>query len=481
MKKKIIIYISDIGSIQKFIGTESFQNIEEKFDITYIIKQELSEAEHVKPIKINSVSVDFRQMDYPSRKLLKKLFAFRAAKYSTSYAFSFYRPDGTFKRRYPIYKIFTNYPFLFTVLRGIHKYVPIDIFRLLAKSLIYELFVLLSETLIPCDNDLDTIFKKLSPSGIIIVSATYDIDVADIVQCARGSKIKWGVIPIGWDNLSSKFLSFIRPDFVFERGKDNAELAKRIFGLNNNRVKIVGVPHYEPFLKYQKMPDRARKREDYLADLNISSEKTVFLFGGSLRPFDEGSFLELLNEAIQKDILPNVHVIYRPHPERDERISEKSFFDQKLGHVTFDDELLFAYRNHKSGYQPELEKFSPLYNAIDAMISPYSTVISEAALFGKPVLGLGCDDGYHYGVYGPVAMANREHFKKIKEFYWFIDCIDKQNFVIDCKKLLELASQPEILKQIKEDMKSIIFSDQRSYALRIHDALVAVTGNSVTQ
>jgi hypothetical protein len=293
----------------------------------------------------------------------------------------------------------------------------------------------------------------------------------DLLKFANRMGIKYGIIPIGWDNLSSKLFLYLKPDFVIERGRQNSDLAEKIFELDESKVFTVGVPHYEMYFEYQQKKDLKKERQEFLYNLDIPVNKKVLLFGGSLRPFDETSFLENLEDAIEDGTLGNVHIIYRPHPEREKRNKERSFFDEDFKHITFDKELKPAYLDRNIKYLPDLNKYLDLYNSIDGIISPLSSVMVEASLFGKPVLAMACEDGFHFGWKSAQSMAKREHFRILREFDWFTQCDEKETFIEDCKKLLEVTSVPRIGDKIKKDVGCIVYTDDKSYSQRILNAV----------
>ena len=240
-------------------------------------------------------------------------------------------------------------------------------------------------------------------------------------------------------------------------------------------MAVVGVPHYEMYHTFQQNYDRQNKRKEYLTKLGISPDKNVILFGGALKPFDETSLLVMLDQAISDGKLDNVHIIYRPHPSRNKRIKEASFFDYDFKHITFDKELKAAYLREKVpgwlGRLPKLDNFMDLYNSVDAIVSPFSSVMVEASLFGKPVLGLACDDGIHFGYASTKEIATREHFRVLKNFDWFIQCDEKKEFIDDFKKLLEMMKTPNIGEKIKKDVQYIVYRDDKEYSQRLLEAV----------
>jgi hypothetical protein len=457
-KTNIIIFIRSATVLRNYVETDAFAKLKDRYNIYYLLpeKEKIRNYPHFDEILIkdyrlfsgsNVVTHNFDINKYGLRHVLKCLFIFRAAKHSVTYASIFYSESGKIKNKKHL------------------------VYRLMSIRLFYNFFISLFENLIPLDRILFKKIKEIFPEFIVIPISSPGNEENELIKISKKLKIKSVVIPQSWDNITSKMFLYQTPSFILERGEQNAEFARKIFELSQGRISIIGVPQYEMFFNYQKKEDLKKRKLNYLTKNRIPLDKDLILFGGSLRPFDETSFLEELEMAIERKELPNLHIIYRPHPERDRRIKEKSFFDCTFKHITFDEELKFAYLNFKSNYLPNLDNYLDLYNSIDAIICPPTSIMVETALFGKAVLGLVCDDGYHHGWTSAQMIIDREHFKIWKDFKWFVRCNDKKDFIYDCKRLLKIVKTPGISEEIKKDLSFIVYSDERSCSQIILDAL----------
>ena len=92
--------------------------------------------------------------------------------------------------------------------------------------------------------------------------------------------------------------------------------------------------------------------------------------------------------GIKESILPDCHVIYRPHPWRDPlKADEEDFFSLKWDHITMDPTMSDFYRRVIS--KPTGKMFladysisNKLLTLVDAVISPLSTMLIEALIKG---------------------------------------------------------------------------------------------------
>ena len=452
MKDKIIIFIPAPFVVRNFMETNSFESLEKEYDVCYLVGEKFYKKTQQAFSGKNVITHNFNSKNYFLRDFLKTLFNFRASKFSSTYAYGFYNEDGTWAKKTFLFKI-------------------------LGSRFLYKPLLKLVELFIPIDKSLAEKIKNVSPKFIIMSMASPGNAEMDISKIAKQLRIKFGIVPPGWDNISSKLHQYIYPDFVIERGDQNVELAKKLFELDEKHVSKVGVPHYEMYFSYQHEYDLENKRKEYLDKIGIPADKKVLLFGGALRPFDETSLLEMLDNAITNGVLENVHIIYRPHPSRNKRIKEKSYFDYDFKHITFDEELKETYiniveeKNNVVNKLPDLINYMDLYNSIDAIISPFSSVMVEAALFGKPVLGLACDDGIHFGYSSTKEIATREHFKVLKKFDWFIQCDEKEKLIDDCKNLLQITKSPNIQERVKQDIEQIVYHDDKEFSQRLLEAI----------
>jgi hypothetical protein len=483
VKKSILLWMPGAEFVEKYIITNAFHPLDNQYCLWYLMDENTA-AEYggVFPEK-KCIMHAFKEKEYASRKLLASLFRFRAAHFTYSYFFRFYNPDGTLRRKFPLYEILGTHQISSFVLKAIHRYIPIDFFRILSRKSVYDRLTRWVETVIPLSRQLKRQIKRISPAYIIIPTATFTSKQIDILRAGKRSNSKIVVMPVGWDNITTKLPLYIKPDLLLERGPQNADHAKQIFDLKESEIGIVGVYAYDNFFSFQKRKDCRERKADYRKKLNIPQHKMVILFAGAMRAFDEITFLELLKKAIIEGALPNAHIIYRPHPSRWAPISKDRAFIQhyakavNLSHagaepITLDEDFTeFVKSGMAVGRLPDRSVFNDLYNCIDAIISLPTSVMVEAALFGKPVLGLACDDGKTVGEYSAPVMMKREYFKYFRTLDWYTQCDDKNTFIKDCKRLLSITKMPGIRDRIKKDMEYIVYNDERHFSERISDCL----------
>lgn len=473
-RKKVLIDIVSEKVVKIFFETHAFADIEANCDVYYLLERKLFQRKANVFTSRKTIIHSFDNEYYASRALLRKLFNFKSSPFSFSYRYMFYRSDGTLKRRYPLHKKIKMKPFYRKLFRWIYNHTAIDPMKILSGKRIFPLLVEVLEKFLPGDRRLEEKIKTVNPDVILIPTAAFSNRVIDLFKIGRKFDSKILVQPIGWDNISTKLPIYLSFDQLIERGQQNADLAKKIYCLGDEQVATIGVPHYEMYFDYQKRADLSARKQCFLKKNGISPDKKILLFGGPLRPFNEFPFIEKLEGAISSGQLPETFVIWRPHPKywKKQKSDKWLNFDEKVfRHVMVDKEVREAHRIATTDYLPDLNNFLDLYYSIDAIITPFSSVLAEAALFGKPILGMACHDGINRGPYSAQVMAKREYFKFFKDCEWYVQCDHESDFINDCRRLLELARQPDIERKVKNEMKYIVYHDERAYTRRLLDVL----------
>jgi len=204
-------------------------------------------------------------------------------------------------------------------------------------------------------------------------------------RAARLLKIKNIVLVSHWDYLSAKGIVRINPDQLWVWGEQMRNLAINFHKVLADRVKNIGVPQYQFYFD-------ALKRTS-LQNQNRSSENNYFLFAGTGLPYDELTPLKIIDKAIGNSLPGNIKIIYRPHPKQHERMCEHVFNQDEFKNVILDSEWMTGKVN-ASTYAP-MEYYADLLNQVDGLITPFSTLLVEAALWGKPSFILGFSDDVH--------------------------------------------------------------------------------------
>lgn len=305
------------------------------------------------------------------------------------------------------------------------------------------------------------------PDFFILPSALLDYLTDDVLQLSNALGIPTLMLVAGWDSLSSKGLIYHHPTMTGVWGEQTKHHAIEIQRLNAEDVYLVGAPQYEKFHR-----DPALEKMSLREMHGLPAKKPLILFAGSFRTFDETELLQRVEEAIALGLLPDLHVIYRPHPWRSARKVEENFLDYKWNHVTMDPDVVKTYQAEKKlGIEASPDDFlfrlthlTQLYQAVDAVISPMSTVLLEALMFSLPTMAVAFGDGKHS--WSADKGSQMAHFEEFLELPEVIVCRDKTRFFNDLSSLLSSIKGQSNGKTGKQ-LEYFLYRDDKSYSDRV--------------
>jgi len=317
------------------------------------------------------------------------------------------------------------------------------------------------------------------PDFFVLPSAILDYGTDDVLQIAEKLKIPTIMLVAGWDNLSSKGLLYRYPSAMGVWGEQNRKHAVEIQKMPPERVFNIGAPHYDDFHPTQKV-NKAALREEF----GLPAQGKTLLFAGTFRLFDETQLLKEIDTAIESGQLPRMHILYRPHPWRVKRKSEEDFFSHTWRHIHMDPEIVKTYRSAKEsgrGAVPDdfgirMKHLIKIYQSVDAVISPMSTVLLEALLFGLPVQAVAFSDGKHS--WSADKVSTMEHFKELFDIPNLLVCRKREDFFAQMKRLVDLSGRADIQRELVENTRELLYRDERSYAQRAADLTASVLAQS---
>ena len=342
----------------------------------------------------------------------------------------------------------------------------------LARPGRYEQYRRIMEHRLGAHPELLELTRRERPDFFVLPSKLQDGLTHDALQLADQLKIPTLMLVSTWDNLSSKGLLFHRPTVIGCLGEQSRRHAIDVQGMEPHQVCVVGAPQYERFRDPPPI-DRAAVR----ASLGVPPMVPLILFAGALRPFDETDVLQTVDQAIEDGTLPSLHLLYRPHPWRSAREQEANFFDVVWRHVTMDPQLAAFYRMTKEQRRRfttdnllfELAHLLQVYQVVDAVISPMSTVLLEAMLVGVPTMAVAFGDGKHS--WSPEKVSRMLHFKEFYEVPDLILCQRRDDFEgAVCRLVAQIGDEP-LRNRLREQSRYFLYQDQRSYGERVLEAL----------
>lgn len=437
MGKRILILITSDGFVRNYIETKAFEGIEKDHDVLYLASERLAYRQALEN-KSNFLGYieepEWRVVAY--RHFFNVLMA-RHCDRSSSFGFRLKLQDS--KRREWLYRIL-GFPGIELLSRFWFK----------NRLKIHE--------------GLKRRVQEINPELVIVPSGMVSGLGIDALEVARCCKIKSLFLVDGWDNISSKTVFPILPDYVGVWGEQSAEQSVRIHRFKRSQVFSVGTPRFNHYFS-----DQHKLKSPY--------SFRYCLFAGSAFPFDEITALKILDQEITQMGLKDFKVIYRPHPWRQIRSCFDVFEPENFKHVVLDKQMEESYyktvREKTSGptsFQPALDYYPSLLNGALFEVSPLSTMMIEAMIFNTPVLAIAYNDEFHrtspHNVY-----HYWEHFRGIEKIPSLQICHDKNNFGAMFRGFYENFQTAKKDSIIRESIRHFLYFDEHSYDKRLKEVV----------
>jgi len=230
---------------------------------------------------------------------------------------------------------------------------------------------------------LEDLIDREKPDMILHPSVLAGVYINDLIDVARARGIPVVGIMNSWDNPSTKRAVVGHLDWLLVWGQQTKDHAIRYMEMAPERVVCFGAAQFDVYReKPRRTPDQTR------AVYALSPGTRLLLYAGSSKGSDEFKHLEYLEAAIENGELPNLVVVYRPHPWGDcgkdgGRIAAKAW-----RHVRFDMAMVPYITAAQNGSQPittpDYRDTQDILGATDILVSPISTILLESALHGIP-------------------------------------------------------------------------------------------------
>jgi hypothetical protein len=233
--------------------------------------------------------------------------------------------------------------------------------------------------------DLDNLLDLEHPDILIHPSVLAGVFMNDLVAASRLRNIPLVVIMNSWDNPSTKRAMTGQPDWLLAWGPQTQSHAVKFLGMPPERVICFGAAQFDLY----RNPPRA-DRHEFCGLHDIDPAACILLYAGSSKGTDEYSHLCALDDAIDCGELGHTVVVYRPHPWGDGGKGGSRILDHDWRNVRIEQTMRGYLERIKTGSpgitMPDYRDTHDLLSAVDALVSPLSTIIIEGALHGKPVL-----------------------------------------------------------------------------------------------
>ena len=317
------------------------------------------------------------------------------------------------------------------------------------------------------NHEMSRILDGERPDVILHPTVLEGLFVSDLVQWGKKHRVPTVFIMNAWDNPSVKAMTVGYPDRLVVWGEQSRQHAIHYMGVPPEKIACLGAAQFDLYHNPPKVsPSEYRRR------LGVPDHWKILLYAGSSKGLNEVRHLTALEQAIEQGRIKNCLVLYRPHPWRAYPPGEADFFSLNWKHVVFDPTMEACYRRSRHGDKMhiELADYEDTHvtlSAVDAVVSPLSTILLEAALHGKPVAVYLPDEDMCTNTF-LFTVANLVHFKDFFERVECIKCERPEDLVKDCEQLLRLSDDPGIRERLQKQCAYFVEPSDQPYVDRLN-------------
>lgn len=292
--------------------------------------------------------------------------------------------------------------------------------------------------------DLPEQFKK-KYDLIIFVGSNVEIEIFEILKELNRIGTTTALCIENWDHLTSKRFIITVPNYLFVMGKDCAELASTIQGIDKSKFVVAGLPRFNPY------------RIKSIIEDTKSQDRFTVLYLGCYQPHNE---VKLVNDLIDRlnnsNMVGKYRIIYKPHPGPRNRYKDDATFRHPI-------EIIPS----SSRENPIIDiEHTSVINKANIIISTPTSMVIECMILGKKTILDLTNDGVHRSTAG-LQFSNRVHFKILNKINNLEKCFEVEELT---QNILFEFNNPTT-GYIKYNLTDLIENDRSSYSYHILDVL----------
>lgn len=332
-----------------------------------------------------------------------------------------------------------------SVMRVLHRVAALPLFAALVSALDKRL-------LFRHDPDALRLLEEIRPRLVLAPASALDSYSHMVLRSASRLCIPTAMVVTHWDYFSKKGLLRVEPYRIYVWGEDMQRLACGHNGVDPAMVKVVGAPQFERYLGAVE-----GRRDSARAKLGLPAAARVLLFAGTSTPYDELVVLKRLDRVLARTSHENTRIIYRRHPRAWDRRHAERVDVGTLASVVVD--------AAKGATSTAAEHYLDLMAAIDGIVSPFSTMILEGALCGRPSLCVSFSDGVNDWDFSEA--NNTEHIKVLEGRCWLDVCRQSADLEPMFEAFLAKLDDAELPARVRKEIKRTIHYNSKSYGERL--------------
>ena len=318
---------------------------------------------------------------------------------------------------------------------------------------------------------LAALLDRENPDVVLHPSVLESVFMNDLVGACAARRIPLVVAMNSWDNPSTKRAVVGMPNLLLVWGPQTREHARRYMSQPEAGPEEFGAAQFDVFRE----PPRIT-RADYCRQLGLNPARRLVLFAGSNAGIDEMGVIDALDEAVASGGLPDVAIIYRPHPwgggGRDGARLSTAEWRNVVVDPTMHDYIQSLTNDRTRISLPDARDTHDLLSIADVVVSPLSTILLEAMLHGKKPIAL---------IQSGSTMTDILPFAHFKEFLE-LPSVGVAHSIDDLLAMFAAAPSPAVAAENAEIFKQaatwFVRPFERPWRERIVDRLAAVAATS---
>lgn len=452
-KKKLLIVISNDLFIRNYITTDALSLLEDEYDCTFLVSRKISNLDKLKTY----TNIRFYDFNNDQSALHYKIFNLLMSHYrNKSKSFKFREQRGL-----QIDFNFEGNPSApVWLIKAAIRYCKWLVLKALKFSyrnylVFYTYFTYLKSGLVE-NPEINSAIDEIKPDLVLFPSTAFDPDGNDLLRICNRKKVQSLFLVDNWDNLSSKTILWIKPDYIAVWGEQSKEHACQIQGFEPSRITSIGTPRFDEY--FQTRDTRLPSLFNY----------KYILFVGTALAFDEAGALLKLDEIINsnREVLGDLKIVYRPHPWRG---GTDSIEGMDLKNVVIDPQMEESYLKRKNSvdFQPSISYYPALLHNSEFVIGGLTSMLIETLIFRKRFLALAYDDGINFTNQYNV-FKNYTHFEGLDHVEAISFCYDLRELDGVLMNMYQRRNDvdPEL---VDSERMYYYYSDDRRYKERLRD------------
>lgn len=451
-KKRVLIFIDYDMLIRHFVMSGVFRELESTYDVRYVFHSDETSAK-------KSIHQDFKELELRD-------------------AVSIHVP----RRRMGIWD-HLYCPTILNRLRGTDYYHSrLDLFRqlrspkwvkryeYLALPGLFQIYRWIFCKLQGVYQPLKTFVQGEHPDLVLHPTILQGFFINELVPICQELEIPLVCLMNSWDNPAQKAAATGHPEKLVVWGEQSRRHAIEYMKMPAENILMFGAAQFQVFRKPVTESDAELR-----AMFKVPLGKRLLLYAGTSKSVAESEHLKILDQAIESGLIPNCHVIYRPHPWRGGLTSlETDFFECQFRHITMDPFMEAYYRkavqtDYRGFDLADYEVTRRLLHLVDAVTSPLSTILLEAVIHEKPVQILSASEHVDPQAKSLYETAIRQiHFADLAGD-GVLRCNSAAEIPEGCLRLLKLAGDVEIKAKLAQLARYFVVMDGSGYGERLKE------------